>query len=129
MVSVTRYVRLFLRKTAAWHRINRLGYYQDIANMDQAVADLREVHPLSGSTTPIPNEFTIEPEEPDNINLLGDSFRFAEGIEEITTLEEASSLLLLDELKEMAKEAKVQGKNKKELVAALLQTSQTQTGL
>lgn len=126
---VTRYVRLFLRKMAAWHRINRLGYYQDIANMDQAVADLREVHPLSGSTTPVTSEFSIEPEQTDDVNHLGDSFRFAEGIEEITTLEEASSLLLLDELKEMAKEAKVQGKNKKELVAALLQTSQTQTGL
>ncbi|GAM37943.1 human MTMR15 homolog [Talaromyces pinophilus] len=122
------YVRLFLRKTAAWHRINRLGYYQDIANMDQAVADLREVRPLPGSTTPVASEFS-ELEQPDDMNRLGDSFRFAEGIEEITTLEEASSLLLLDELKEMAKEAKVQGKNKKELVAALLQSSQTQTGL
>jgi fanconi-associated nuclease 1 len=128
MVSVIRYVRLFLRKTAAWHRINRLGYYQDIANMDQAVADLREVRPLPGSTTPVASEFS-ELEQPDDMNRLGDSFRFAEGIEEITTLEEASSLLLLDELKEMAKEAKVQGKNKKELVAALLQSSQTQTGL
>ncbi|KUL87511.1 hypothetical protein ZTR_04626 [Talaromyces verruculosus] len=122
------YVRLFLRKTAAWHRINRLGYYHDIANMDQAVADLREIHPLSGSATPLASEFS-ELEQPDDMNRLGGSFRFAEGIEEITTLEEASSLLLLDELKEMAKEAKVQGKNKKELVAALLQTSQTQAGL
>lgn len=97
--------------------------------MDQAVADLREIHPLSGSSTHVTNDFPVGLEQPGDMYRLGNSFRFAEGIEEITTLEEASSLLLLEELKEMAKEAKVQGKNKKELVAALLQTSQTQTGL
>ncbi|EED17004.1 conserved hypothetical protein [Talaromyces stipitatus ATCC 10500] len=123
------YVRLFLRKTAAWHRINRLGYYQDIADMDQAVADLREVHPLSCSKPSVAYEVPVSSEQPDNSILLGDSFRFAEGIEEIATLEEASSLLLLEELKEMAKEAKVQGKNKKELITAFLQASQTQAGL
>jgi Fanconi-associated nuclease 1 len=36
---------------------------------------------------------------------------------------------LLEELKIFAKEAKVQGKSKKELLAALCETSQTQTGL
>jgi Fanconi-associated nuclease 1 len=60
---------------------------------------------------------------------LGETFRFAVGIEEITTLEEASSLLLLEELKVFAKEAKVQGKSKKELLAGLRETSQTQRGL
>jgi Fanconi-associated nuclease 1 len=69
-----------------------------------------------------------ELEPPEGITL-GYSFRFAEGIEEITTLEEASSLLLLDELKTLAKEAKVQGKNKKDLLVALRQASQTQSGL
>ena len=34
------YVRLFLRKTSAWHRIAKLGYYSDIADLSGAVADL-----------------------------------------------------------------------------------------
>ena len=61
--------------------------------------------------------------------MLGISTAFAEGVEEITTLEEASTLLLLEELKELAKEVKISGKNKKELLAALRRSSQTQTGL
>lgn len=60
---------------------------------------------------------------------FGSTFRFADGTDKITTLEEASSLLLLDELKGFAKEVKAQGKNKKELLAALCETSQSQTGL
>jgi fanconi-associated nuclease 1 len=119
-------VRLFLRKTAAWHRINRLGYYQDIFDINQAVADLRKVHHLSSPTCE--SKILTDPESEDS-NILGGSFRFAEDIDGIATLEEASSLLLLDELKEMAKDAKLQGKNKKELLVALLQTSQTQSGL
>ncbi|KAH8700777.1 VRR-NUC domain-containing protein [Talaromyces proteolyticus] len=121
------YVRLFLRKTAAWHRINRLGYYQDIADISQTVTDLRHVHKLPTSTS---SEYENPAEyEPPAENTLGSSFRFAEGIEEITSLEEASSLLLLDELKLLAKDAKVQGKNKTELLTALRQASQTQGGL
>lgn len=54
-------------------------------------------------------------------------FRFADSMEEITTLEEASSLLMLHELKLLAKEAKLEGRSKKELLAALSQSSQTQT--
>jgi Fanconi-associated nuclease 1 len=61
---------------------------------------------------------------------LGTSFTFADrSEEEITTLEEASSLLKLDELKALAKDAKVQGKNKRELLKALRRTSQKQAGL
>lgn len=61
---------------------------------------------------------------------LGSSFSFADRSEdEITTLEEASSLLKLDELKALAKDAKVQGKNKKDLLKALRRTSQKQAGL
>ena len=44
-------------------------------------------------------------------------------------MEEASSLLQLDELKAIAKEAKVQGKNKAGLLKALRQMSQRQSGL
>lgn len=47
----------------------------------------------------------------------------------MTALEEALSLLLLDELKAFAKRFKVQGKTKKELVEALSRSCQTQTGL
>ncbi|KAJ6097913.1 hypothetical protein N7499_002287 [Penicillium canescens] len=104
------YVRLFLRKTSAWHRINRLNYYSDISDLFSVAEDLQRERSLPDSN-------------------LGETFRFAEGIEEITTLEEASSLLLLEELKVFAKEAKVQGKSKKELLAGLRETSQTQTGL
>lgn len=58
------------------------------------------------------------------------AFTFADRSEnEINTLEEASSLLRLDELKALAKDAKVQGKNKKELLRALRRTSQKQVGL
>ncbi|KOS45670.1 hypothetical protein ACN38_g3421 [Penicillium nordicum] len=104
------YVRLFLRKTSAWHRINRLNYYSDISDLFSVAEDLQRDRTLPDSE-------------------LGNKFRFAEGIEAITTLEEASSLLLLEELKIFAKEAKVQGKSKKELLTALRETSQTQTGL
>ncbi|KAJ5322509.1 hypothetical protein N7452_010798 [Penicillium brevicompactum] len=104
------YVRLFLRKTSAWHRINRLNYYSDISDLAAVAEDLQQDRSLPDSD-------------------LVSTFRFAEGIEEITSLEEASSLLLLDELKIFAKEAKVQGKSKKELLTALCETSQNQTGL
>ncbi|SPN97029.1 uncharacterized protein DNG_00545 [Cephalotrichum gorgonifer] len=40
------YVRLFLRKTASWHRISRLGYYSDISDMDMAVSTLQEIRTL-----------------------------------------------------------------------------------
>jgi len=61
---------------------------------------------------------------------LESCFSFADNSDEhITTLEEASSLLLLDELKNIAKEAKVQGKNKTELLRALRRTSGKQGGL
>ena len=120
-------MRLFLRKTAAWHRISRLGYCQDIADLPRAVDDLRRARSLPDSftgTTDNPVQSTF----PEDV-VLGISTAFAEGIEEITTLEEASTLLLLEELKELAKEVKISGKNKKELLAALRRSSQTQTGL
>lgn len=123
-----RYVRLFLRKTAAWHRINRLRYYGDIADLSTAVAGLIELRPLPISPIDIqtlPGEL-----EPPQDTLLTDPFTFADGSEHhITTLEEASSLLLLDELKDLAKYAKFQGKNKKDLLHALRHTSQKQGGL
>ncbi|TKA63875.1 hypothetical protein B0A49_10568 [Cryomyces minteri] len=122
------YVRLFLRKTSAWHRINRLGYHGDIADLETAITDLQESRLLPESTAEQqdnPGELA-PPEGP----TLGSSFTFADRSEEhITTLEEASSLLLLDELKGLAKEAKVTGKNKTELLKALRRASGKQTGL
>lgn len=111
-------MRLFLRKTSAWHRIGRLGYYSDISDLSAVAVDLQQDRPLPKSE-----------DQCDTGTDFGSSFRFADGTQEITTLEEASSLLLLDELKAFAKEAKAQGKNKKELLAALQEASQSQSGL
>ncbi|KAI2904776.1 hypothetical protein CBS76997_3733 [Aspergillus niger] len=124
------YVRLFLRKTSAWHRVNRLGYYSDIADMPRVVAELRRARKLpslasadgnsADDTVPVDTGFVLGQDG---------EFKFAEEIDQITTLEEASSLLLLDELKTLAKDAKVTGKSKKELITALHRSSQKQTGL
>ena len=123
-----RYVRLFLRKTAAWHRINRLGYYGDIADLPSAAQELLETRDLPIVDTPAQNN-PGEAEIPKD-TVLGDRFTFADGSDHhINSLEEASSLLKLDELKLMAKDAKVQGKNKADLLKALRRTSGRQSGL
>ncbi|KAL8840337.1 MAG: hypothetical protein Q9170_001352 [Blastenia crenularia] len=122
------YVRLFLRKTAAWHRIGRLKYYGDIADLNAAVDELIRSNPLPEATaTEIIAPGASEP--PKDIILEG-SFTFADSSDDhIDSLEEASSLLMLEELKSLAKEAKVQGKNKGELLKALRRTSQKQGAL
>src|SRR5437660_86660 len=107
-----RYVRLFLRKTSAWHRTAGLGYYSDIANMELAIKELQE-------SRPIPD---VKPDTADTSGL-GSSFVFAENSDVITTVDEASSLLKLDELKALAKDARVQGRNKKELLSGLRRIS------
>ena len=95
--------------------------------MARAVADLRlsRARPIPASVE------NYNPADTDVMSSLSNDghFQFAEQVQQVTTLEEASSLLLLDELKIFAKEAKVQGKTKKELLAALSRASQTQTGL
>ena len=119
---------MFLRKTAAWHRISRLGYYGDIADLPAAVQDLHKLYPLPEATVTV--QVTPGEAEPPKDSRLGKDFTFADGSGEyVDTLEEASSLLRLDELKAMAKEAKIQGKNKRELLKALRRTSQAQGGL
>lgn len=95
-----RYVRLFLRKTSAWFRVSKLGYYNDIADMSAACRTLQSAE-----------------------------VAFAENENAITTLEEAATLLNLEELKSIAKEAKVTGSNKAELVMALKKASGGQVGL
>ncbi|KAL8848431.1 MAG: hypothetical protein Q9221_006538 [Calogaya cf. arnoldii] len=122
------YVRLFLRKTAAWHRINRLKYYGDIADLNAAVDELLQVHSLPATTTT--ERIAPGEAEPPMDTILKDSFTLADNsTDHIDSLEEASSLLLLEELKSLAKEAKVAGKNKRELLQALRKTSQKQGGL
>ncbi len=86
---------------------------------------MRNLPPSTAATQVNPAEL----ETPEDITL-GVTFNFADGSEAgINTLEEASSLLKLDELKAIAKEVKVQGKNKRELLRALRKTSQEQRGL
>ncbi|EMC95171.1 hypothetical protein BAUCODRAFT_91856 [Baudoinia panamericana UAMH 10762] len=122
------YVRLFLRKTASWHRTRRLGYHSDVADLQQAIVDLQTVRNLPEASSQ-DNEHPGELEAPEG-TTLDSAFAFADRSEDcIRDLEEASSLLLLDELKAMAKDAKVQGKNKKELLRAFRRTSGKQTGL
>ncbi|KAL2799027.1 VRR-NUC domain-containing protein [Aspergillus keveii] len=122
------YVRLFLRKTSAWHRVGRLGYYSDIADIPQVVTDLQKTRPLY---TPLSTDEEDDASDASSATEFGSNggFRFADTIDQIITVEEASSLLLLDELKVLAKEAKVQGKSKQDLITALHKTSQKQTGL
>lgn len=124
----SRYVRLFLRKTSAWHRINRLGYYSDIADLPAAAKMLQSVRELPESSAAVQsNPGELAPPEG---TILESTFSFADSSEgTITTLEEASSLLNLEELKAIAKEAKVQGKNKSDLLKALRKMSQWQSGL
>ncbi|KAJ4144857.1 hypothetical protein LMH87_003726 [Akanthomyces muscarius] len=123
------YVRLFLRKTAAWHRSSRLGYYNDIANLDVPITTLQQNRCLAGS--PSPDGLTTAV---DGIGVederLGPAFTFADSSEVLLTdMEEAASLLYLDELKALAKETKIQGRTKPELIRSLSQMSRKQTGL
>src|SRR5262245_43094321 len=119
-LTSSRYVRLFLRKTAAWHRVERLGYYNDIGDVGLASTSLleRQTLPQGDETEGAMQEWS-----------LGSGFSFADSEERITSVEEAASLLSLDELKVLAKEAKVQGKNKGELLKAFCRTSARQTSL
>ncbi|KIW83388.1 hypothetical protein Z517_02633 [Fonsecaea pedrosoi CBS 271.37] len=122
------YVRLFLRKTSKWFRVKDLQYYSDVADMEAAVAELQKERPLP-TVDEKPSAHPGELEPPEG-TVLGETFTFAEcSSEHIKTLDEASSLLLLDELKTLAKEAKVQGKNKRELLHNFRRTSGRQAGL
>jgi Fanconi-associated nuclease 1 len=109
-----------------WHRINRLNY-GDIADVSAAANLLQIFRNLPGSSA----KAQINPGELKGTEaVLVSNFVFADSSdEEINTLEEASSLLLLDELKVIGKEAKVQGKTKAGLLKALRQMSQYQSGL
>lgn len=131
------YVRLFLRKVAAWHRRDKLGYHSDISDPDAAIAALQRHRNLPNSTA----STHATPDAPDRRDgeaagmalqdwSLGDNFTFADSSEEhITSVDEAAALLSLDELKGLAKEAKVQGKNKSDILKKLLRMSSQQSSL
>ncbi|KAF7547745.1 hypothetical protein G7046_g8910 [Stylonectria norvegica] len=122
------YVRLFLRKAAWWHRYSRLGYHSDISDMDTAIATLQESRelpqkPASSSQDAVPG---VDLEEV----KFHESFRFADASDgNIDSIEESATLLSLEELKALGKEAKVQGRNKAELIKSLARMSQQQVGL
>ncbi|KAI9745183.1 MAG: hypothetical protein M1818_001461 [Claussenomyces sp. TS43310] len=126
------YVRLFLRKTSSWHRLSRLGYWDDISDLPQAVGTLqleREL-PIVLSTICIPSKINPRERVTETEVPLGKSFTFADTSDDsIMPLEEATSVLKLGELKSIAKDAKVQGRNKSELLKAFRRMSQRQSGL
>ncbi|KAL4725971.1 hypothetical protein ACLX1H_006647 [Fusarium chlamydosporum] len=122
------YVRLFLRKAAWWHRHSRLSYHSDISDLEAAIATLQSSRALPQDTTPATQSpvHGLELEE----SRLGEAFTFADASQEhINSIEEAASLLSLDELKDLAKEAKIQGRNKSELTRSLVRMSKQQAGL
>lgn len=131
---LVRYVRLFLRKTSSWHRIARLSYYDDITDIDAAVKELqgsrdlpREASPEQPSSTPSQSELDTFIQEQ---CVFRNTFAFADASEDfIDNVEEAVSILGLDEVKSLAKEAKVQGKNKSDLAKAICRMSSQQAGL
>ncbi|KAK6841829.1 hypothetical protein PG990_006179 [Apiospora arundinis] len=125
------YVRLFLRKTATWYRIGRLSYHDDIADTERAVQELQRSRDLPAAA-PMPQ---LEREGSltqfvDEEHRLEHSYEFADNSDDfIDTVEEAVSLLSLDELKSLAKDAKVQGKNKSDIAKSICRMSNRQTGL
>ena len=124
---ISRYVRLFLRKTAAWHRVSRLHYYSDIADIVSAIRELSMDRVLPG----LKCDAQKDSENTNSAEIsLGELFTFFDGSERhIKTLEEASTLLMLDELKTIGKDAKLQGKTKKELLRSFRDHSQKQSGI
>lgn len=94
------YVRLFLRKTSAWFRVRKLGYFYDIKDMPTACAALQS-----------------------------QDVGFAQDESEITSIDEAASMLTVEELKTITKEAKVAGGNKTQLIAALRRSCANQGSL
>ncbi|KAI0009805.1 VRR-NUC domain-containing protein [Xylariaceae sp. FL0662B] len=128
------YVRLFLRKTSSWHRITRLGYYNDILDIGAAVNELQKSRDLpTSSSSPQSVSESAETRLASFAQeqcVLGDKFTFADSSADfITTVEEAIPLLRLDEIKAIAKEAKVQGKNKADLAKSICKMSNQQAGL
>ncbi|KAI3329345.1 VRR-NUC domain-containing protein [Xylariaceae sp. AK1471] len=128
------YVRLFLRKTSSWHRIARLGYYNDITDTEAAIKELQVNRHLPRDT---PHDQAIPTLLQSGLGsfiqeqcIFEDTFTFADASEDfIDSVEEAVSLLGLEEMKALGKEAKVQGKNKADLAKSICKMSSQQAGL
>ncbi|KAK4170426.1 VRR-NUC domain-containing protein [Cladorrhinum sp. PSN259] len=117
------YVRLFLRKAASWHRTERLVHYTDISNLHGAIADLQESRSL-------PND--EDGQKDMQGSALDLSFTFADSSESsVITLEEAATLVSLDELRQLAKQAKIfiHAQTKPQLIKAFCQNSIRQSSL
>lgn len=127
-------MRLFLRKTSSWHRIARLSYYDDITDIDAAVKELQGSRDLPREASPeqpppAPSQSDLDTFIQEQCSFEN-TFAFADASEDfIDNVEEAVSILGLDEVKSLAKEAKVQGKNKSDLAKAICRMSSQQAGL
>jgi Fanconi-associated nuclease 1 len=97
--EINSYVRLFLRKTDAWFRIEKLSYPKDISDIEAACKILQS-----------------------------EEVGFADRDDQIS-LEEAANLLSMEELKTIAKDAKIPGGNKPALISGLKKAATAQTGL
>ncbi|KAI0164642.1 VRR-NUC domain-containing protein [Xylariaceae sp. FL1272] len=128
------YVRLFLRKTSSWHRIARLSYYHDITDTEAAVTELqRKIDLPQTSDVGEPAHQSPQPGLHAFIQEQcgwGNTFTFADASEDfIDTIEEAVSLLSLDEVKALAKDAKVRGRNKADIAKSICKMCNQQAGL
>ncbi|CAK7271917.1 hypothetical protein SEPCBS119000_004852 [Sporothrix epigloea] len=113
------YVRLFLRKEAAWYRTQRLGYRSNIGDMAKAIELLQQVRELPPCEEDTQSDISILPFPQEW--MLGSTFDFAQSFESVeTTIEDAVRLLSLDELKILAKQMKAVGKTKSELCTAII---------
>ncbi|KAI9662441.1 MAG: hypothetical protein M1821_008608 [Bathelium mastoideum] len=111
-----------------WRGLTYEAQYLDISNLENPIKELRSLRDLPETSQEV-QQTPGELDAPEGTNL-GLSFTFADHSDEhIKTMEEASTLLRLDELKAVAKDVKAQGKNKKELLASLRRTSGNQAGL
>ena len=101
---------MFLRKTAQWHRIARLGYYNDISDTDAAVSELqksRELPHTAARSPPVEElgapKLSAALRQHDDV-IFNDTFVFADRSEDfIDSIEEAIALLTLEEVKALAK--------------------------
>jgi Fanconi-associated nuclease 1 len=105
-----------------------LSYHADIVDLPGAVKLLQKQYHIPQAAEDSDGFSTDE--VPFVERLMGGLFSFADDSDiSISTLDEATSLVSLDEIKRLAKDAKVEGKNKGDLLRALRRMSKVQSGL
>jgi Fanconi-associated nuclease 1 len=108
--------------------VHRLTYHSDIANLEAAVEHLQAFRPLPASQDE-DEEACFALPNMEACQVTGDKFTFADCSDRmVSSLEEAASFLSLEELKTVAKEARVTGKTKGELLTSFKRASAAQTG-